>query len=100
MTKSVNRKELEQARKDNADLVKNSGRGMNKGDATLGKYMVDYKFTEKNSYALNLEKFKALEKQAWREDKEAITVAVFEEHRGRTIAMIDWDILKEMIANE
>lgn len=97
MTQSINRKEELQARKDGAKVVKNSGRGMNKGDATLENYMVDYKFTEKSSYSLNLAKFNALEKQAWREGKTAITVAVFEEPRGKTIAMIEWEALKELI---
>lgn len=97
MPQNINDKERRQAKRDGADVVKNSGRGMNKGDATLENYMVDYKFTEKASYSVNLAKFNALEKQAWREGKTAITVAVFEDHRGKAIAMIEWEALKELI---
>lgn len=98
MAQSNNRKEEVKARKDGAKLVKNSGRGMNKGDATYkGIYMVDYKFTEKASYSVNLAKFKALEKQAWAENQEAITVAVFETHGDKSLAIIDWDLLMQIL---
>ncbi len=97
MAQNINRREELQARKDGAKLVKNSGRGMNKGDATIGDYMIDYKFTEAASYSLNLKKFHALEKQAWREGKTAITVAVFDANRGKSGAIVDWETLKELI---
>ena len=93
-----NRSEELKARKDGAKLVKNSGRGMNKGDAIYRDiYMVDYKFTEKASYSLNLAKFKELEKQATRQGMDPITVAVFECYNDKSIAMIDWDLLKEIL---
>lgn len=98
MTQSNNRKEEVKARSDGAKLVKNSGRGMNKGDAIYnGIYMVDYKFTEAASYSVNLKKFQALQKQAWHENMEPITVAVFEKHGDRSIAIIDWELLKELL---
>lgn len=97
MPQNINRKELLQARKDGAEVVKNSGRGMAKGDATLGSYMIDYKFTEAASYSLNLKKFHDLEKQAWREGKTAVTVAIFDKHNGKGVAIIEWEALKELL---
>ena len=91
-----NRLEELRARRDGADLVKNSGRGMRKGDARRGSFLIDYKFTEKKSYALNIEAVNAFSKQAYSEGYTPVIVAVFEEHKSRAIAMIDWDLLMEM----
>lgn len=97
-TPDYNRLEARQAKKDKAKVVKNSGRGMNKGDAILhDKYMLDYKFTEKASYSTNLAKFNALEKQAWRQRLHAITVSVHTDHGGKAIAHIEWELLKEIL---
>ena len=41
------RTEKEEIKKDGAQGVKNSGRGMMKGDAKLGKFLVDYKHNGK-----------------------------------------------------
>jgi predicted nucleic acid-binding protein len=95
-----NRKEVVKARQDNAELVKNSGRGMNKGDAIYrGIYLIDYKFTEAASFSVNLQKFQALQKQGWHQNNgmDSIMVAVFENHGGKAIAMIDWDLLREIL---
>jgi hypothetical protein len=97
MSDDINRLEELQARRDGAKLVKNSGRGQRKGDAILDDYMLDYKFTSKNSYAINLDKFNALEKQAWDERKEPIVIAIFTESKDKALAIIAWEELKELL---
>lgn len=91
-----NRAEELQAKRDGAKLVANSGRGMRKGDARLGNLLIDYKFTLSKSYSLNLEQYEKFAKQAFIEGMTPVTVAVFEGNKGRTIAMVDWDYLKEL----
>lgn len=100
MTKGAqyNRAEELQARKDGAELVKNSGRGMRKGDARLnGKYLLDYKFTDGKSYSINLDKFKDFEKQAWAERLNPIIVAIFRSYGDKGLAILPWEDLKEII---
>jgi hypothetical protein len=92
-----NAAERRQARKDGVSVVKNSGRHMNKGDAKNDELLIDYKFTEGKSYSLNLEKFTKHEKDAIRIGRIGVVVAVFTTHRDRSIAMIDWDILQEIL---
>ena len=91
-----NRSEELRARRDGAVLVKNSGRGMRKGDARRGSFLIDYKFTEKKSYALNVDTFNAFVQQSFLEGLAPVVVAVFEQHKGKAIAMIDWDYLMDM----
>jgi hypothetical protein len=92
-----NRAEELRARKDGATLVKNSGRGMRKGDARIGSTLIDYKFTESKSFSINVEKFKEFEKQAYKEGYDPVIVAIFEAHKGKAIAMVDWDELRELL---
>lgn len=98
-TDEVNELEKLQARRDGATLVKNSGRGMRKGDARTNVFLIDYKFTEKGSFSLNLNKFRKHQKDAWHEAREGVIVAVFMEDNqpNRTVAMVDWDWLKECL---
>lgn len=94
---NYNRMEELRARKDGATLVANSGRGMRKGDARFGEYLLDYKFTEKNSFSLNFNKQRDFDKQAWAERMESVTVVIFTEKVDRAYAILDWDHLREMI---
>lgn len=58
---------LEQAEaiRDGADIVKNSGRGLFKCDATLGDFGIDYKMAER-SFALTPSKWSKIVSDAWR----------------------------------
>lgn len=91
-----NAAEAKKAKQDGAVLVKNSGRGERKGDARLHGYLLDYKFTERKSFACNVEAFKKHEKDAWREGYEPIIIAIFDGYKDKSIAMIDWEVLKNL----
>ena len=43
----MKRTEQEEIKRDKAKAVKNSGRGLRKGDASLNKFLLDYKHNEK-----------------------------------------------------
>ena len=58
------RTEKEEIKKDGAQGVKNSGRGMMKGDAKLGKFLVDYKHNEK-TFTLTRVAWRKMRKDAW-----------------------------------
>ncbi len=99
-----NREELLQARRDGAELVTNSGRGMRKGDARLRTelrtLLIDYKFTDKNSYTINLAQIKKFFLQAYKEDATPVVVSVFRSEGGRELAIVDWEVLKELVKSE
>lgn len=98
-----NREELLQARRDAVELVPNSGRGNKKGDARLKTHnrtlLIDYKFTDKNSYAINLAEFYKFFMQAYKEQADPAIVAVFRTH-GKELAIVEWDLLKDLLWNE
>lgn len=96
--KGADYNELEKrlAKKDGAELVKNSGRGQRKGDARRGEMLIDYKFTEASSFAINAKAFAKHEKDAWTEGYEPVIVSVFENHSSRTLAIVDWSYLKRL----
>jgi len=91
-----NEEERRQAKRDGATLVKNSGRGLRKGDAILGNLMLDYKFTSKNSYTINRSKLNDFRSQAWREQKEPVVVVIFTDERQQELAICDWQYLKDL----
>lgn len=90
-----NRLEKKMAVRDGNVPVKNSGRGQRKGDARGDELLVDYKFTEKQSFSLNLKAFKKHEKDAWNEQLQAAVVVVYTEFGNKRIAMVDYDWLLE-----
>lgn len=92
-----NDRERQKAKSDGVTVVKNSGRGWRKGDARTDLLLIDYKFTEKDSYAINVKKFKDFQKEAWREDRDAVIVPVFDSHSGKSLAVVDWEWLKDII---
>lgn len=89
-----NRLEQIQAKRDGAELVKNSGRGFRKGDARRGSLLIDYKFCSKGSYSLNFKAFDKHYMDAYREGFEGVVVAIPEE--GKKIAMIEWEYLLQL----
>lgn len=88
---NYNNMEKLEARRDGATLVPNSGRGARKGDARLGNLLIDYKFTDKASYALNRDTFNKHDKDAFREQLEPVIVVVFDNINRR--AIVDWNFL-------
>lgn len=92
-----NKVEQKMAKRDGATAVKNSGRGERKGDARSDHLLIDYKFTSKGSFSLNLEKFKKHEKDAWREQLQVAIVVVYENYGNKRIAMVDYDWLLEIM---
>lgn len=58
------KKELAECARDGAVPVKNSGRGLKKGDAILGDFVVDYKMTDK-SFTLSTKVWAKVQTDAW-----------------------------------
>ena len=96
----INRLEAKMAKRDGGSEVKNSGRGLNKGDAKIDypcvAVLVDYKFTDGKSYSLNVEAFNKHRKDALKVAREPVVVAVFQNY-DREVAMIEWSMLKELL---
>ncbi len=80
-----------EARRDGATLVANSGRGVRKGDARFGNLLIDYKFTQAKSFAVNRDAFNKHDKDAFNEGMEPVIVVVFDEVNRR--AVVDWNYL-------
>ncbi len=89
--------ERQLAKKINAKLVANSGRGFKKGDCSTEELLIDFKETEARSYSIKLSGFRKHQKDAWREGKEAAIVVCFEQDNGRLLAIIDWHYLQELM---
>ena len=60
----MKRTEKEEIKRDRAKAVKNSGRGLKKGDASLHKFLVDYKHNEK-TFTLTLKAWAKMRKDAF-----------------------------------
>lgn len=88
-----NRDEELMARKDGAKLVKNSGRGQNKGDAVRGNLCIDYKFTDSKSYSISEKNWRKHENDSFRAGKEPVIVSVFRMLGGLRLAIVRWDYL-------
>jgi hypothetical protein len=101
MTKGAdfNALEIRKARNDGAEIVKNSGRGQRKGDARLYNLLIDYKFTEASSFSVNLKSWEKHAQDAWGEGYEPVIVPVFESHRGKSLAIVDWEFLKGLVTD-
>lgn len=96
MAERYNDLEKRQAKKDGATVIKNSGRGEVKGDAKTDSLLIDYKFCAGKSYSLGIEGFTKHYKDATRQDKQGVLVAVFRSYQDRAIAMVDWDYLQQL----
>lgn len=81
------------AARDGAKLVKNSGRGHEKGDAKLDPFLIDYKETPK-SFTVNYAAWKKHSKDAWENHhREPVIVVELDEE---TLAVVNWYLLKQM----
>lgn len=88
-----NKMERKEAAKDGAKLVKNSGRGAEKGDAKLDNFLVDYKFNAK-SFTLSLVNWMKHKKDAWKNgQRDPLVSVVFAD--GTKVAIIDWQIFED-----
>ena len=93
----MKRTEKEEIKKDKAKAVKNSGRGLKKGDASLNKFLVDYIHNGK-SFTLNLKNWSKMRKDAWNSNYKypCISVVLGDDSESK-VAIIDWDVFKELI---
>jgi DNA-binding FadR family transcriptional regulator len=93
----MKRTEKEEAKKDKAKPVKNSGRGFKKGDAEFHEFLLDYKHNE-SSFTLTRKAWIKHRKDAWNNNHKYPCVSVvFGEHSDVKIAIIEWHVFKELI---
>lgn len=97
MTDYFNKMEKKSAKKDGAKLVKNSGRGFVKGDATLGSFCIDYKHPNviTKQFTIKVGDWLKHSRDAWNQGMEPVVVPVLD---GAKLAIVDWELLKDMIA--
>ena len=94
----MKRTEREEIKRDKAKEVKNSGRGLKKGDAIMNKFMLDYKHNEK-TFTFTHKLWKKIQKDAWENNyKYPCISVVFGKDSETKVAIIDWDVFKELIA--
>lgn len=90
---NYNKMEKNKAEQDGARVVKNSGRGLKKGDAVLENFLIDYKFNEK-SFSLTPKNWRKHRQDSIKENfKEPVIVVCFAD--GTTLAVVDWESVKE-----
>ena len=91
------RTEKEEIKKDGAQGVKNSGRGMRKGDAKLGEFLVDYKHNEK-TFTLTRTAFRKLRADAWNTQyKHPCISVVLGGDSDTKVAVIEWEVFMELL---
>lgn len=87
------RGEGRQAKLDGAKLVPNSGRGAQKGDATWGKFLIDYKHNTK-SFTLSKKAWLKHSADSWDSDqREPAIVAVLDDEVA--VAIVEWALLRQ-----
>ncbi len=93
----MKRDEKQEIKKDKAKAVKNSGRGIKKGDAVFHKFLIDYKHNAK-SFTLNHAAWLKMRKDAWRSNYlyPCITVVLGEDSETK-VAIIDWDVFLDLL---
>lgn len=93
----MKRDEKQEIKRDKAKPVKNSGRGFRKGDAIFHEFVVDYKHNG-SSFTLSRNAWIKIRKDAWRSNyKYACISVVLGEDSDVKVAIIDWDVFKELI---
>jgi hypothetical protein len=90
-----NLKEKQEAKKDGATLVSNSGRGFHKGDALMDEFMIDYKHNAR-SFTLSLKAWKKLLKDAWGENRRSPAIKICYED-GTKVAIVEWEWFLELL---
>jgi len=91
------RTEKEEIKKDGAQGVKNSGRGMMKGDAKLGQFLVDYKHNEK-TFTLTRTAWRKMRKDAFNAQyRHPCISVVLGEDSDTKVAIIEWTLFRELM---
>ena len=94
---NINEREAREAKEDGAKLVKNSGRGMVKGDAHLGQYLIDYKFYAKQ-YSVSIKNWKKVKEDAINEGYKVPVISIVLGDSTK-LAVLDWERFMELRAS-
>lgn len=89
-----NKMERKEAKKDGINPVRNSGRGVVKGDALSPRFLVDYKFNA-TSFQLRLQNWIKLQRDAWKEGQRLPIICIKFEDETK-VGIIPWEVLKEI----
>ena len=93
----MKRTEKEEIKRDGAKAVKNSGRGMRKGDAMKNNFLIDYKHCEK-SHTVSLVNWRKHAKDSWNENyKHPLLCFVLGKDSERKLAVIEWSVFTELV---
>lgn len=93
----MKRTEKEEIKKDKAKSVKNSGRGVNKGDAVLNKFLVDYKHNEK-TFTLTHKNWLKMRIDAWKSNYRYPCISIVMGKDSETkVAIVDWEVFRELV---
>jgi hypothetical protein len=93
----MKRTEKEEIKRDGAKAVKNSGRGMRKGDAMKNNFLIDYKHCEK-SHTVSLVNWRKHAKDSWNENyKHPLLCLVLGKDSERKLAVIEWSVFTELV---
>ena len=93
----MKRTEKEEIKRDGAKAVKNSGRGMRKGDAMRNQFLIDYKHCEK-SHTVSVVNWRKLAKDAWNEHyKHPLLCLVLGDNSQHKLAVIEWPVFLELV---
>ena len=97
--------EIREAKMDGATPIKNSGRGMMKGDAVLGRFLLDYKdYT--NSFSISLSNLHKHARDAWKSDRKVpaqvvtINPKAGSSDRAMKVAVIPWNVFQGLLETE
>lgn len=95
-----NKQEKVEAKRDGAVLVKNSGRGDEKGDAKLDvgdwRFLVDYKHYD-NTFSVSKTAWKKLKLDAWNSKHRSPLIKLVYNDTNTELAIIEWEIFKAML---
>jgi hypothetical protein len=93
----MKRTEKEEIKKDKAKAIKNSGRGIRKGDAMLNKFLLDYKHNGKN-FTLTHKNWLKMRKDAWNSNYRYPCISVVLGENSETkVAIVDWEVFRELV---
>lgn len=93
----MKRDEKQEIKLDKAKAVKNSGRGLKKGDAEFHKFLLDYKHNG-SSFTLTRTSWLKMRKDSWKSNhKHPCISVVLGENSDVKVAIIEWETFKELI---
>jgi hypothetical protein len=93
----MKRTEKEEIKRDKAKAVKNSGRGLRKGDAEFHNFLLDYKHNG-SSFTLTRLGWLKMRKDAWKANHKYPCISVvLGEDSDVKVAIIEWEVFKELI---